>query len=170
MNNTNFVISQLEVGDMEPFVPTLGTISGTIFAISTGFILVLSCLVQGSIIKFLLRRSDRLVNRMITPYQVCFCTFRPKFAVLILPFQISMAVLNPIYLSYIATSSFIYPMKNVVGTSGCYMISTTETWGPVFNHMRSFYITLFRYLCIAQNDFMHMISLSPKEPYSKIHC
>ncbi len=61
-----------------------------------------------------------------------------------------------------AVASFIYPMKGIVGSYGCYFIDFFELYGVCFAHTHSFFIAVYRYVCIAHNGFLFKINWTPK--------
>ncbi len=73
-----------------------------------------------------------------------------------------MLIYHFVYTTYMAVASFIYPMKSIVGHFGCYFIDFLEIYGVGFMRTQSFYVALFRYICIVQTDLMLKLGSSPE--------
>ncbi len=54
-----------------------------------------------------------------------------------------------------------YPMKDIIGVAGCYVLELVELYGIITFQSISFYTSLFRYMCIVLHDKMRQIGLSP---------
>ncbi len=55
------------------------------------------------------------------------------------------------YTLYGATAMFVYPMGKIVGDFGCYFVDGLVTYYVGLISTNSFYVTLFRYLCIVHH-------------------
>ena len=56
---------------------------------------------------------------------------------------------------------WVYPMKNIIGESGCYIFIYWQTIGVFQIQLQSFFMATFRYICLFHDDFLFRFSLSP---------
>ncbi len=80
-----------------------------------------------------------------------------------------MAV-NSIFYFYTVANMFTYPIKNLIGSAGCYVIDFAEHFGVILLQSSSFYTSLFRYLCIAHQGFLLKHGLSPMVKNNLPYC
>ncbi len=73
-----------------------------------------------------------------------------------------MALFLLLYATYVMVAANYYPLKDLIGTFGCYMIDSMEIFGVLSLQTTSFWISLFRYICIVHHVKMHSVGFSPK--------
>ena len=62
---------------------------------------------------------------------------------------------------YFSLAYWVYPMKNIIGESGCYISFYWQTIGSFGILLQSFFVATFRYICLLHEDFLLGFSLSP---------
>ena len=62
---------------------------------------------------------------------------------------------------YLSLIYWVYPMKNIIGESGCYIFIYWQTIGNFAILLQSFFMATFRYICILHEDFLLRFRLSP---------
>ena len=75
------------------------------------------------------------------------------------------SVLNFEFLQYaplIILRSLYYPIKDIFGNSLCYYTSHSEVFTVFLSQYQSFFITLFRYICLFQNQLVVNLDLKPR--------
>ena len=56
---------------------------------------------------------------------------------------------------------WVYPLKNIIGESGCYIFIYWQTVGTFVIQLQSFFVATFRYICLFNKDFLLRFHLSP---------
>ena len=75
------------------------------------------------------------------------------------------SVLNFQFLQYaplLILRSLYYPIKDIFGNSLCYYTSHSEVFTMFLSQYQSFFITLFRYICLFQNQLVVNLDLKPR--------
>ena len=65
------------------------------------------------------------------------------------------------YLIYFSTSKWVYPMKDFIGETGCYLMVLSR--GVLFFEVKlgSFFMAFFRYICLIDDRFLTKNNLTP---------
>ena len=65
------------------------------------------------------------------------------------------------YTLYLSLAYWIYPLKDYIGDTGCYVVIYGRDIGNYISHMHSFIMAVFRYNCLFNGIFLKKIYLSP---------
>ena len=135
--------STLELNQMEPFLKLTfsSKIGLTIFVL---LILGFGIVVQKQLISFLQSRSKRLVNKLIYLN------------------LIQLNVITPIILCYMLFSFWIENPGEYISSYGCYGMFYIMSFGVILDRAHSFFINMFRYICIVQDKFSKKFCIQPK--------
>ena len=114
------------------------------------FILVLGLLVQKQLYSFLKTRNKRHVNRII----ISNC--------------IVQNITIPIVLCYFLFYVWIGNPSLYIGDYGCYGISLVTEFVVFFDRSASFFINLFRYICILHDAQLKKYNIHPKVKYNLV--
>ena len=63
---------------------------------------------------------------------------------------------------YTSIDFWVYPLNDFVGDNGCYMLVYARNIGLGIIQAHSFYLALFRYICLFHINVLQTFSLSPK--------
>ena len=63
---------------------------------------------------------------------------------------------------YLSLVYWVYPMKSILGESGCYILLFLRTMGTFAIQLQSFFMATFRYICLLHEDLLFRFSLSPE--------
>ena len=75
--------------------------------------------------------------------------------------QILLSVsVGPILLHF-TLDCWVYPMKDYIGETGCHMMLLLRSSGCFIFQLQSFFISVFRYICVFHNDSLLNLNLSP---------
>ena len=66
--------------------------------------------------------------------------------------QIVLLISTPIYLMFVASRAFIFPLKDWIGELACHLISFIEIYSNMMAQSHTFFISMFRYVCIIHNQ------------------
>ncbi len=55
-----------------------------------------------------------------------------------------------------------YPLKDIIGIAGCHVIDWMEIFGVLSLQTASFWLSLFRYICIVHHEKLQTTGISPK--------
>ena len=66
-----------------------------------------------------------------------------------------------LYSVYYSLVLWLYPLKDYLGETGCYLIMYWRTIGSFAIQLQSFFMALFRYICLFHNDSLFKFNLSP---------
>ena len=135
--------SALELNQMEPFMKLNfpSKIGLTIFVL---LILGFGTVVQKQLISFLKSRSKRLVNKIIYLN------------------LIQQNVITPPTLCYMLFSLWIENPGQYISSYGCYGMFYIMSFGVILAPVHSFFINMFRYICIVQDEFLKKFCIQPK--------
>jgi hypothetical protein len=61
-----------------------------------------------------------------------------------------------------SVKGFYYPMKDLIGEPMCYLLHMGELHITMMSQMSSFFISLFRYICIIHNERLLALQISVK--------
>ena len=76
-------------------------------------------------------------------------------------FQILLSAFMGPYFLYLILVDWVYPMKDYIGETGCYMQVFFRKVGVFSIQLQSFFMALFRYICLIHDKLLRKISLSP---------
>ena len=65
------------------------------------------------------------------------------------------------FLLYLSLVYWIYPMRDYIGDTGCYMFVYGRNIGLFIMQLQSFFVATFRYGCLFHDDFLLTFNLSP---------
>ena len=66
------------------------------------------------------------------------------------------------YLALIVLRTLYYPMKDLFGPDFCYILSWGEVSVILVAQFHTFFVTLYRFICIFYDDEIFQLNLSPK--------
>ena len=67
-----------------------------------------------------------------------------------------------VYLVFLGMKTIHYPMKDLVGGRFCHFFSFLEPYGAFVGQFHSFFMTVFRYVCLFHSEKMLRHNISPK--------
>ena len=143
----NFAIeignSTLEFNQMEPFLKLnfqskIGLSSFILLILGSGMA------IQIQLISFLKSKSNRLVNKLIYLN------------------LISQNILTPPMLCFKLFSLWIENLSEIISGNGCYAMFYIISFGVILDRAHSFFINLFRYICIVQDEFLKKFNIQAK--------
>ena len=139
--------STLELNEMEPFMKLNfpSKIGLTIFVL---LILGFGTVVQKQLISFLKSRSKRLVNKIIYLNLI----------------QQNIMTLPTLF--YMLFSLWIENPGEYISSYGCYGMFYIMSFGVILDRVHSFFINMFRYICIVQDEFLKKFCIQPKVSHS----
>ena len=140
--------STLELNQMEPFLKLTfsSKIGLTIFIL---LILGFGIVVQKQLISFLQSRSKRLVNKLIYLH------------------LIQQNIITPPMLCYMLFSFWIENPGEYISSYGCYAMFYITSFGVILDRAHSFFINMFRYICIVQDELLKKFCIQPKVSLDK---
>ena len=140
--------STLELNEMEPFLKLNfpSKIGLTVFGL---LILGFGSVVQKQLISFLQSRSKRLVNKLIYLH------------------LIQQNVITPPILCYMVFSFWIENPSEYISSYGCYGMFYIMFYKVILDRTHSFFINMFRYICIVQNELLKKFCIQPKVSLDK---
>ena len=140
--------SALELNQMEPFMKLNfpSKIGLTIFVL---LILGFGIVVQKQLISFLQSRSKRLVNKLIYLH------------------LIQQNVITPPILCYMLFSFWIENPGEYISSYGCYGMFYIMFYKVILDRAHSFFINMFRYICIVQDELLKKFCIQPKVSLDK---
>ena len=65
------------------------------------------------------------------------------------------------YMLHFSMNNWIYPIKDYIGETGCYLMTTFKATHLVEVQLQSFFISLFRFVCLFHSGLLQKIKLSP---------
>ena len=66
------------------------------------------------------------------------------------------------YSLYLSLEYWVYPLKEYVGDTGCYVLVYGRDIGNFITTVHSFFMAVFRYTCLFHGNFLKKSKLSPK--------
>ena len=139
MNSTS-----IEIVKMKTSGTSRNLCSQIMLSVAILFILVLGLMVQKQLYSFLKTRNKRHVNRII-----------------IFNFIVQNITI-PIILCYFLFGVWISNPSQYLSDYGCYGISLVTELMFIFKTSTSFFINLFRYICILHDDQLKKYDIHPK--------
>ena len=76
-------------------------------------------------------------------------------------FQVMLSIFMVPYSLYLSLVYWIYPMKDYIGDTGCYMFVYGRDIGGFIIELHSFFIATFRYVCLFHDNFLLRFNLTP---------
>ena len=73
-----------------------------------------------------------------------------------------MCRIYAVYLVFLGMKTIHYPMKDLVGGRFCHFFSFLEPYGAFVGQFHSFFMTVFRYVCLFHSEKMLRHNISPK--------
>ena len=77
-------------------------------------------------------------------------------------FQVMASIIMGPYMLYFSMVTFVYPMKDYIGEFGCYNVNYMKTAGVIYMQLQSFFMALFRYICLFHDNLLLKYDLSPQ--------
>ena len=79
------------------------------------------------------------------------------------------------YMIYFSMVNWIYPLKDYLGETGCYLMTTFRGVHLWEVQQQSFFISIFRFVCLFQGHILQKLNLSPNVSadtcqYSSVEC
>ena len=77
-------------------------------------------------------------------------------------FQALLSIFMGPYTLYLSLVYWIYPLNELLGDTGCYLvIYGRNIWNFIFQ-LHSFFMAIFRYTCLFHGNFLLRFNLTPK--------
>ena len=76
--------------------------------------------------------------------------------------QVMLSIFLFPYSLYLSLAYWIYPLKDNIGDTGCYVAIYGRDIGNYVTQTHSFFMAMFRYNCLFNGIFLKNINLSPK--------
>ena len=151
--------------DLELFENQFNILESMVFTIAICITFFMAIIVHRSFYRLMKRLPGRDINQIIYPYMVK-CR-KPK-TLLVQETDISHQLLFQISLSlYMASNSvytildfWVYPLNDFVGDIACYIFNYTRNIAFTIIQMHSFFVALFRYMCLFHVNLLLSFSLS----------
>ena len=138
--------STIEILDMQTLREILGYDLKTNLCISTAILIILALgtTVQKKLYSFLKTRNKRLVNKII------------------LTNVLVQNIIYPIILCYHLLAIWVQNLSYYISDYGCYGLSLILQFSGLFDRSVSFFINLFRYICIVHDESLKKYDIHPK--------
>ena len=138
--------STIEILDTQSLREILGYDLRTNLCLSTTILIILAfgTIVQKQLYSFLKTRNKRLVNKIIL------------LNVLI------QNIIYPIILCYHLLAIWVQDLSYYISDYGCFALSLILQFSGLFDRSVSFFINLFRYICIVHDDYLKKHDIHPK--------
>ena len=68
----------------------------------------------------------------------------------------------PFYAIWAMSKSLYYPIKDLYGPSMCYIATYVELFLFYLVQFQTFFITLYRYICLFHDDFLFNLNIHPR--------
>ena len=135
--------STLEFDQMEPFLKLnfqskIGLSSFILLILGSGMT------IQIQLTSFLKSKSNRLVNKLIYLN------------------LISQNILTPPVLCFMLFSLWFENPSEIISGHGCSGMFYMLSFGLILDRAHSFFINMFRYICIVQDEFLKKFNIQPK--------
>lgn len=73
-----------------------------------------------------------------------------------------MDIFIPFYLGFTVMRTIYYPLKDLFGETFCHIFAFTEMSAVMTAQFHSFFLTLFRYICLFHEDVLIKRNILPK--------
>ena len=77
-------------------------------------------------------------------------------------FQTTLNCLMPFYAILMISKSLYYPIKDLFGEPTCYITTYVELFLLYLAQFQTFFITLYRYICLFHDDMLLHFNIHPK--------
>jgi hypothetical protein len=74
--------------------------------------------------------------------------------------QLFIILSLPPFMVYLSIRAFYYPMIDLIGAPLCYYFHIVEGYLMILFQIHSFFIALFRYICIIHNERLFKLGIS----------
>ena len=161
--------------DLELFENQFNILESIVFTIAICITFFMAIIVHRSFYRLIKRLPGRDINQIIYPYMV---KYRKPKTLLMQETDISHQLLFQVFLSlcmgsysiYTILDFWVYPLNNFVGDIGCYMLVYARNIGLGIIQVHSFYVVLFRYICLFHLNLLQRFSISSKVSMQSIAC
>ena len=138
--------STIEILHTQSLREILGYDLRTNLCLSTTILIILAfgTIVQKQLYSFLKTRNKRLVNKIIL------------LNVLI------QNIIYPIILCYHLLAIWVQDLSYYISDYGCFALSLILQFSGLFDRSVSFFINLFRYICIVHDEYLKKYDIHPK--------
>ena len=138
--------STIEIIHMQPLWEIHGYDLKTNLCMSTAILIILALgtTIQKQLYLFLKTRKKRLVNRIIMPNVLV------------------QNITYPIILCYIFLAIWVQNLSYYISDYGCYGFHIILLFSCLFDRSVSFFINLFRYICILHDESLKKYNIHPK--------
>ena len=85
-------------------------------------------------------------------------------------FQVFLSLFMGSFSFFTMLDFWVYPLNDFVGDVGCYMLVYARNIGLAIIQVHSFYVVLFRYICLFHLDLLQRFNISSKVSIQSIAC
>ena len=170
--------------DLEPFENQFNILESMVCTIAIFITFVMAIIVHRAFYKLMKRLPGRDINQIIFPYMVRDHPFKtlanvtifdpqflssavfklgkhpkPCFQFSFITFQVFLSMFMGSYSLYTTVVLWVYPLNDLVGDIACYMLVYTRNIGLAIIQVHSFFVALFRYMCLFHVNLLLRFSL-----------
>ena len=134
-----------------------------LFTVLRVITLILAIIVHRAFYKLMKRLPGRAINQIIFPYMVSYLlTFLSLVSLQnLIFFQVMLSTFVGPYTIFLSLLYWVYPLKDYIGDTGCYMLIYFRDIGIQAIQLNSFFLAIFRYVCLFQGKFLLKFNISP---------
>ena len=147
-DNSKMNFTAIEIVKIETLGPLTNLGTQIILSVAILFILGLGLMVQKQLYTFLKTRNKRHINKIIV--------FN----------SIVQNITIPSVLCYFLFSIWVNNPSQYISDYGCHGISLVTQFMFIFDRSTSFFINLFRYICILHDAQLNKYNIHPKVKYN----
>ena len=140
-------ITDIVIENFYEFTPKIHGLVLALFLLLSILVVFMCYIVNKSVYATLKKFESRPINDLIMP-----CSILSNYA--ILPYCVIL-VAKAVY----------YPLKNVTGTEFCHIHNYYDVWSMAVGQSHSFYITLFRFICLFHTNKLQRWGITAKVRY-----
>lgn len=129
---------------LESFTPVLDGWKQAFFTTAAITVTCAALVIQRAVYRTLMRLGSRHINQMIVPSQVIF------------------NIMTPLKLMSLIGKAYYYPLKDITGPFLCYADTYLDLWSSMYAHFLTFFVSLFRYICLFHDDELIKRNISPR--------
>ena len=149
--------------DLEEYTPRITTWFCLVNNFCIILIYFLGVIVHRGVYRTFKRLGSRHIKLVVIPplvrqYSICYYT--PWYYVFTI--QVLGDVIIPIYLIALMFKSCYYPIKDIIGEFNCHVMFLLEIFFVSLSQCHTFYVTLFRYICIFHDERIRKLNLNPR--------
>ena len=130
--------------DLTEYTPVFKGLQAVVYLMAIGIVSSLVVLVQKAVYLTFKKLGNRHINLLILPYLHV------------------MNLLTPSYLLIMIIRSLYYPVKDITGVYYCYYITYSEVFTIFYAQFQTFFITLYRYICLFHDGILIDLGLHPR--------